>query len=154
MHMGGGMTEWSDAQRKTVAAQFRKVGGGWHRAMDLMDARGPLWFECVCCHRLRTIAAAGADEASGCWRWRCAECGFEADGRDAWEYQTVLLLNITEEPTCPPIVREVLARCGHLLYRISRGQRDAVAEAGNAARYAVRVLDHYGNYEDWFHRAG
>jgi len=51
-------------------------------------------------------------------------------------------------------VREVLERCGELLYRISRGQRSAVAEAGNATRYAVRVLDHYGNYEDWFHRAG
>ena len=86
--------------------------------------------------------------------WRCGKCGFEASGREVWEYQTGLLLSISEVPDCPPIVREVLTRCGHLLYRISRGQRDAVAEAGNAARHAVRVLDHYGNYEDWFHRAG
>jgi hypothetical protein len=78
------MPEWSDEQRERVAAQFRKVGGGWHGAMDLMDACGPLWFECLRCHRLRTIAVAGADEAS----------------------------------------------------------------------HAVRALEHYADYEDWFHQAG
>jgi len=148
------MPEWSDEQRERVAAQFRKVGGGWHGAMDLMDACGPLWFECLRCHRLRTIAVAGADEASGCRRWRCARCGFEADGRDVWEYQTAVLLNITESPHCPPIVRDALARCGHLLHRIAKNDRKAVAEAGDAARHAVRVLEHYADYEDWFHQAG
>ena len=148
------MPEWSDEQRERVAAQFRKVGGDWHGVMDLMEARGPLWFECLRCHRLRTVGAADDGDAGGGQRWRCAECGFEADGRDVWKYQTNLLLNLVETPNCPPIVREVLAKCGQLLYRISRGQRDAIAEAGNAARHAVRVLDHYASHEDWFFRAG
>jgi len=148
------MPEWNEEQRERVAAQFRKVGGGWHRAMDLMDACGPLWFECVHCHRLRTIAAAGADEASGCRRWRCAKCRFEADGRDIWEYQTAVLLNITEQPTCPPIVREALMRCGKILHRISKNDRKAIGDAGDAARHAVRALEHYADYEDWFHQAG
>jgi hypothetical protein len=150
------MPEWSEEQRDRVAAQFRKVGGDWHGAMDLIDARGPLWFECLRCHRLRTIeevadAAPGGDSGA---LWRCRKCGWSGTPGELYEYQTGLLLNLVETPDCPPIVREVLARCGHLLYRISRGQRDAVAEAGNAARHAVRVLDHFGAYEDWFHRAG
>jgi len=43
-----------------------------------------------------------------------------------------------------------------LLYRMSRGQSVAAADAGSAARHAVRVLDHYGHWgdEDWFYRAG
>ena len=149
---GGYMPEWSEEQRERVAAQFRKVGGDWHGVMDLVDARGPLWFECLRCHRLRTIEEVAA--AAPGRVWRCGKCGFEADGRDVWEYQTALLLNITEQPTCPPIMRDALARCGHLLYRISRGERDAVAEAGNAARHAVRALEHYADYQDWFHQAG
>ncbi|MFH0982625.1 MAG: hypothetical protein V2A79_13965 [Planctomycetota bacterium] len=125
-------------------------------ANGLSDPRGPLWLECGACHRLRTIeevadAAPGRDKAA---LWRCKKCGFEADGRDMWEYHTTLLLNITEEPTCPPVVREVLAECGQLLYRISRGDRKAIAEAGDAARHAARVLEHYADYEDWFHQAG
>jgi hypothetical protein len=65
-----------------------------------------------------------------------------------WECQTTLLLNITESPHCPPIVREVLEKCGHILHRVSTGDRRAVAEAGNAARHAVRILDHYGDCQD------
>jgi hypothetical protein len=148
------MPEWSEEQRERVAAQFRKVGGGWHRAMDLMDACGPLWFECLRCHRLRTIAAVDAGEDGGDRRWRCGKCGFESSGREVREYQTGLLLSISEVPDCPPIVREALAKCGHILHRISRGDRDAIAETGNAARHAIRVLDHYGSHADWFHRAG
>jgi len=148
------MPEWSDEQRERVTAQFRKVGGDWHGVMDLVDAHGPLWFECLRCHRLRTIAAAGDGGASGGRRWRCAECGFESSGREVWEYQTGLLLSISEVPDCPPIVREALAKCGHVLHRISRGDRGAVAEAGNAARHAVRVLDHYGPWDEWFYRVG
>jgi hypothetical protein len=150
------MPEWSEEQRERVAAQFRKVGGDWRDSNRLSDPRGPLWLECGACHRLRTIeeitdAAPGRDKAA---MWRCKKCGFEASGRDVWEYQTGLLLNLTESPHCPPIVREVLERCGELLYRISRGQRDAVAGAGNAARHAVRVLDHYGPWDAWFCRMG
>ena len=151
------MPEWGDGRRGSVAAQFRRVGGGdWFESNGLTDPRGPLWMECLACHRLRTIeevadAAPGGDRAA---TWRRRRCGFEADGRDVWEYQTTLLLNITEQPTCPPIVREVLARCGRVLYRISRGDRDAIAEAGDAARHAVRILEHYADYDDWFHRAG
>ena len=96
-------------------------------------------------------AAPGRDGAA---TWRCRRCGFEADGRDVWEYQTAFLLDLTESPQCPPIVREALTRCGHILHRVSRGDRGAVAEAGNAARHAVRVLDHYADYQDWFHQAG
>jgi hypothetical protein len=146
--------QWSEAQRETVARQFRQVAGGWHVSEGLVDPQGPLWQECLACHRLRTIAAVDAGEDGGDQQWRCGKCGFESSGREVWEYQTGLLLSISEVPDCPPIVREVLAECGQLLYRISRGQRDAVAEAGNAARHAVRVLDHYGPWDAWFYRVG
>jgi len=110
------MTEWSDERRESVAAQFRRVGGDWHESNGLCDPRGPLWLECLACHRLRTIeevadAVLGGDRAA---MWRCRRCGFEADGRDVWEYQTAFLLNLTESPHCPPIVREVLTRCAFL----------------------------------------
>ena len=154
MHTEGEMGEWSEARRETVAGQFRQVAASWHDFEGLTDPRGPLWRECVECHRLRTIEPVDAGEDGGDRRWRCGKCGHEAAGREVWEYQTDLLLNITEVPDCPPLVREVLTRCGHLLYLASRGDRGAVADAGNAARWAVRVLDHYGGFEDWFHRAG
>jgi hypothetical protein len=150
------MPEWSDERRESVAAQFRQVGGDWHESNGLRDPRGPLWRECLGCHRLRTIeevadAAPGGDRAA---TWRCRRCGWAGTPGELYEYQTGLLLNLVETPDCPPIVREVLAECGHLLHRISRGDRDAIAEAGDAARHAVRILEHYADYDDWFHRAG
>ena len=51
-------------------------------------------------------------------------------------------MNVTEQPTCPPIMRDALARCGHILHRIATNDRKAIAEAGDAARCAVRVLEH------------
>jgi hypothetical protein len=136
------MTEWSEAQRERVAGQFRQVAGDWHESEGLEDPQGPLWQECLACHRLRTIAAVDAGEDGGDRQWRCGKCGFESSGREVREYQTGLLLSISEVPDCPPIVRQAPAKCGHILHRISRGDREAVAGAGNAARHAVRVLDH------------
>ena len=150
------MPEWSDEQRESVAAQFRRVGGDWHDSSGLTDPRGVLWFECLACHRMRTIELVtdAAPDGDGGVRWRCRKCGWSGTPGELYEYQSGLLLNLTETPDCPPIVREVLTRCGHLLYRVSRGDSNAIAEAGNAARHAVRVLEHYANYEEWFHRVG
>ncbi len=89
-------------------------------------------------------------------RWRCKECGWSGTPHDLYLYQTDLLLNLVETPDCPPIVREVLAECGQQLHRMSQGHPVTNAEAGSAARHAVRILDQYGYWtdEDWFCKAG
>jgi len=150
------MSDWSDEQRESVAVQFRRIGGDWHEDRGLHDPVGPLWEECLVCHRMRTIeeVADAAPDGDGGVRWRCRKCGWSGTPGQLYEYQSGLLLNLTETPDCPPIVRDTLAKCGHLLYRISRGHAVASAEAGNAARHAVRVLDHYAPWDEWFYRVG
>ena len=67
------MTEWSEERRVEVAAEFRKVGGDWHESGGLTDPVGPLWRECLSCHRMRTIEKmADPDDAA---LWRCGKCG-------------------------------------------------------------------------------
>jgi hypothetical protein len=151
------MPERGYEQRGSVAAQFRRVGGGdWFESNGLTDPRGPLWRECLGCHRLRTIERMTntAPDGGGGASWRCKHCGWSGRAEAIYQYQTSLLLDLVETPDCPPIVRDTLARCGQLLYRISRGHAVASAEAGNAARHAVRVLDHYGPWDAWFYRVG
>ena len=150
------MAKWSEERRESVAAEFRKVGGDWHDTNGLTDPRGPLWRGCLGCHRMRTIEKITEPDADDGALWRCGKCGWSGTPNEIYEYQTSLLLDLVETPDCPPIVREVLAACGHLLYRMSRGHSVAAADAGSAARHAVRVLDHYGYWadEDWFYRAG
>jgi len=72
------MPEWSDEQRESVAAQFRRVGGDWHESSGLSDPRGVLWFECLACHRMRTIELVtnAAPDGDGGVRWRCRKCGW------------------------------------------------------------------------------
>jgi len=149
------MIEWSDEQRESVAVQFRRIGGGdWFESDGLTDSLGPLWRECLDCHRMRTIERVTEPDADGMVAWKCGQCGWIGKPRELYQYQTNLLLNLVETPDCPPIVRDTLAKCGQLLYRISRGHAVANAEAGNAARHAVRVLDHYGPWDEWFYRVG
>jgi len=71
------MQEWTETQRESAAQGFRDAGGMWHNTKGLTDQCGPLWFECLRCHRLRTIekVADGESRGNGGMRWRCKECG-------------------------------------------------------------------------------
>lgn len=73
---------------------------------------------------------------------------------DIWDYETELLLNITQTPECAPLVPSVLERCGHALFKVSCGELLTTEEAGNFARRAMRVLDQFGVERDWFYQVG
>ncbi len=145
------MEDWTDEQRDSAAKGFRDAGGSWHMDKCLTDPCGPLWFECLRCHRLRTIekVADGKPGVDGGVRWRCKECGWSGTADKLYEYQTDLLLNLVETPDCPPAIRRQLDHCGWLLHLISQGDEGALAESGNAARHAVRVLHMFGDWEPW-----
>ena len=71
------MTEWSEKRRAEVAAEFRKVGGGdWFESYGLTDSLGPLWRECLDCHRMRTIERVTEPDADGVVAWKCGRCGW------------------------------------------------------------------------------
>jgi hypothetical protein len=146
------MREWTDEQRSAAAEGYRKAGGSWHENNGMTDPRGPLWRECLLCHRLRTIeqVAVGESDGGGGVRWQCGECEWTGKPDKLYEYQTDLLLNLVEWPDCPPAIRRLLDHCGWLLHHISRGDSAALAESANAARQAVRVLHLFGDWEPWF----
>ena len=77
------MAEWSSERREFVAAEFRKFGGGWFESNGLTDPLGPLWRECLSCHRLRTIEPVTDAErdADGGAMWRCGKCGWSVSAR-------------------------------------------------------------------------
>lgn len=140
------MTEHGDERREEVAAKFRAVGGRWHEFRGLCDPRGPLWFQCFGCHRLRTIALAG-DGA----KWRCDACGWEGSPADIWLAQTDLLVDLCEVPECPGAVRRVLSDCGRSLHQVSQGDQEAIAASADLARRTLRVLDLWGFHEEWYY---
>lgn len=72
------MQEWTEEQRASAAKGFRQTGGSWHASKGLTDPRGPLWYLCLGCRRLRTIEKVADSEpgGNGGVRWRGTECGW------------------------------------------------------------------------------
>ncbi len=62
----------------------------------------PLWPECMKCYRLRTLVRAEADEIPGLEpMWGRARCGAVMSQDDVRNYQTGLLLSVTETQSPP-----------------------------------------------------
>ena len=147
--------EWTEGQRKEVARQFHNVARGWTKWTALgCDDRSVLWPECMSCHRIDTVVRVEDESEPGSApMWRCSRCEAVTPERDIWEYQTSLLLDVTERPDCSPLLLSLLERCAHMLFMTSQGKAPAANDAGNAARQAARVLDQFGVEAEWFHMA-
>ncbi len=141
-----------DGRAAVGGGQRVQAGGAWHMSRGLIDPHGPLWYECLQCRRLRTIEAVDAapPNADDGARWRCTACGWSRSARRIYDDQTDLLINLVESPDCPPVVLRLLERCGWLLHWISQGDAMAIGQSADAARHAVRILDHFGDREPWF----
>ena len=145
--------EWTEEQREDVAWQFSNVARGWRKWDDLgCGDQSVLWPECLVCHRIDTVVRVEDDgEPGSVPMWRCSRCGAVAPERDLWEYQTSLLLDVTERPDCSPLVLSLLEQCAHMLFMTSQGEAPTADAAGNSARQAARVLDQFGIDADWIH---
>jgi hypothetical protein len=146
------MVEWTEDQREHVARQFNNVARGWWSKDGMGGEDGsPLWPECMKCHRLRTLFRADADGPPGSQpMWRCARCGAVMSQDDVRDYQTGLLLSVTETQ-CPQLVLTLLERCARMLFLASQGHAPTPEDAGDASRHAARVLDQFHMDEDWIH---
>lgn len=147
--------EWTEGQRKEVARQFHNVARGWTKwtALGCGD-RSVLWPECTSCHRIDTVVRVEDESGPGSApMWRCSRCGAVTPERDIWEYETSLLLDVTERSECSPLLLSLLGRCAHILFMTSQGEAPTANDAGNAARQAARVLDQFGVEAEWFHMA-
>jgi len=148
------MVQWTEDQRERVAREFNNVARDWWTVEGMGgDDGSPLWPECMTCHRLRTLVRAEVDGTPGPQpMWRCTRCGAVMSQSDVRNYQTDLLLSVTELQ-CPPLVLTVLESCASMLFRLSDGDAPTPEEAGNASRHAARVLDQF-NVDmdaDWVH---
>ena len=114
---------------------------------------GLLWDECARCHRNRTLEempADGADER----KWRCRACGEVMPHTEVYGYQDDVMMNISNMPDCPPIVKSAMSWSGELLLGVSRGERVDPVVAGNVSRLLLRLLEEYGaEQEEWYDRA-
>jgi len=147
-----GMEEWTDDQREHVARAFNNVARGvWSKDGIGGEDGSPLWPECMTCHRLRTLVRADAEGAPGSTpMWRCTRCGEVMYASEVRDYQTDLLLSVTELQ-CPPLVLTLLERCARMLFLASRGDAPTPEDAGDASRHAARVLDQFNVDADWIH---
>jgi len=148
------MVQWTDEQREHVAREFNNVARDWWKEDGMGGEDGlPLWPECMKCHRLRTLVRAEIDETPGSKpMWRCRRCSAVMYQSDVRNYQTDLLLSVTETQ-CPPLVLTLLERCARMLFMASQGDPPTPEDAGDAARHAARVLDQF-NVDmdaDWIH---
>lgn len=146
------MVEWTEDQREHVASEFNNVARDWWTEDGMGGEDGsPLWPECMKCHRLRTLVRAEAEGTPGPQpMWRCRRCGAVMYQSDVRNYQTDLLLSVTETQ-CPPLVLTLLERCARMLFRLSQGHAPTSEEAGDASRHAARVLDQFNVDVDWIH---
>ena len=147
--------EWTEEQREEVAKQFHNAARGWRKWSDLgCGDRSVVWPECLACHRIDTVTRVEDGSGPGSApMWHCSRCGAVTPERDIWEYQTSLLLDVTERPDCSPLLLSLLERCAHMLFLASRGEVPTADDAGNVARQAARVLVQFGVEAEWFHLA-
>ncbi len=145
--------EWTEKQREDVARQFSNVARGWRKWDDLgCGDRSVLWPECLACHRIDTVIRVEDGGLPGPTpMWCCSRCGAVTPERNIWEYETSLLLDVTQRPDCSPLLLSLLERCARMLFLASRGEAPTADDAGSAARQAARVLDQFGIDQDWFH---
>ena len=123
------------------------------KRQDPPKPHGLLWDECARCHRNRTLEempADGADER----KWRCRACGEVMPHTEVYGYQDDVMMNISNMPDCPPIVKSAMSWSGELLLGVSRGERVDPVVAGNVSRLLLRLLEEYGaEQEEWHDRA-
>ena len=146
------MAQWTEDQREHVAREFNNVARDWWNKDGMGGEDGsPLWPECMKCHRLRTLVRAEVDGTPGSKpMWRCRRCGAVMSQDDVRDYQTDLLLSVTELQ-CPPLVLMLLERCARMLFQASQGDSPTPEDAGDASRHAARVLDQFNVDADWIH---
>jgi hypothetical protein len=113
----------------------------------------PLWNECVMCHRKGTLVetpATGEDESV----WTCRKCGEVNLPDEIHAYFDNVMDNEVNMPECPPIMMAAMSRYAKMLFEQSEGEHVSRAEAGNAARHLIRLVERYGaEQEAWFDNA-
>jgi hypothetical protein len=73
---------------------------------------------------------------------------------EVYGYQDDVMMNISNMPDCPPIVKSAMSWSGELLFGVSRGERVDPVVAGNVSRLLLRLLEEYGaEQEEWYDRA-
>ena len=112
----------------------------------------PLADECATCHRKGTLRLAGSDGPRR-REWLCERCGSVTTDGELKRLMDDCMHEPGATACVTPTVRSLLVDSAHALFRISRGDADALGHAGDSARRLIRVIERGGPSEDWFAEA-